>query len=437
MQRRNRTWLCGRIRWAMMIWVTLISLEAQAEDLSLSLEEALARAERYAPELVRARNELVSTLARRTGAALFLPSNPVVSMLVGQRREEQAGGGALYGIQHQLHIEQSFEVAGQRWTRLAAVAAAAAVQRDAVAYARLVSRALVKALYVQCVLVEQRLSVAQRREEVARQLLQSAQTRVQLGAGGAIEANLAQIEVGRVAGDRLEIATEREARLGELRILTGTPPTTPVRLITQTVGDGPPTIASELDVNQQIERALSLRSDLRAIHGQKTQLLSEQSRLRREITPNPFISFDYQQDLPGQIFLGGTVGLSLPFFNRNQGQLAQVAAAERVRQAEENLAVTKIRTEVAQSLRTLRLRQVQIESFARDALPPAEENVELLRRGWQAGKFDLFRVIAALRERTEVKTRYLMMLEELWLAAISLERASGAEIISFTVPPRL
>ena len=97
--------------------------------------------------------------------------------------------------------------------------------------------------------------------------------------------------------------------------------------------------------------------------------------------------------------------------------------------------VTRIRTEVAQALRILRLRQTQLELFAREALPPAEENVELLRRGWQAGKFDLFRVIAALRERTEVKTRYLTMLEQLWLAAISLERASGTEIIDISGSP--
>lgn len=436
MQRRNRTWRRSSTCWGVIICWLFFSLEAKSEELRLSLEEALARAERSAPELVRARNELLNAEARRTGAALLLPSNPVVSMLVGQRREEQAGGGTLYGIQHQLHIEQSLEVAGQRWARLAAVAAAVAVQRDAVAYARLVSRALVKALYVQCVLVEQRLAVAQRREDVARQLLQSAQTRVQLGAAGAIDVNLALIEAGRVAGDRLEIAAEQEARLGELRILTAVPPGTQVKLTGQLIGGAPPAIGSELDVNQQIERALALRSDLRAVHGQKAQLQAEQRRLRREVTPNPFIAFDYQQDLPGQIFLGGTVGLSLPVFNRNQGPLAQLEAAKRVRQAEENLVVTRIRTEVAQALRILGLRQVQLESFARDALPPAEENVELLRRGWQAGKFDLFRVIAALRERTEIKTRYLTMLEQLWLAAISLERASGAEIIDLPGSPR-
>lgn len=420
------------LAWCSVVLIGVLTSRANAVALEqpLSLEEALSRAEAYAPELVRARNDLVNTEARRTGAGVWLPSNPLTTFLVGSRREAQPDGTALRGIQHQLHIEQALEVAGQRWTRLDAVDAAVAVQRESVEYSRLLSRALTKAIYVQCVLVEQRLAVAQHREEVARQLLQSAQTRVQLGAAGSIEANLARIEVGRVVGDRLEIATEREARLADLRMFTRLPPHTQLRLTTTLIAGAPPRIAVETDVEAQIDRALSMRRDLRAVRSQETQLDMEERRLKREITPNPIVAFDYQQDLAGQIFVGGTIGLTLPIFQRNQGPLAQVHAQKRVRLQEENVIATRVRVEVTQALHTLRLRQTQIESFARDALPPSEENVELLRRGWQAGKFDLFRVIAALREMTEVKTRYLTMLEQLWLAGITLERASGAEFLS-------
>jgi len=433
MQRRNSAWLWTLARLGALLGaVALPSAAGGAEapaELALSLEDALVRAERNAPELVRSRNELRNIEARRPGAAVLFPANPTVSLLIGLRREAQPDGTALRGIQHQLHIEQAIEVAGQRWARLDAVAAAVASQRDAVDYARVLARALVKALYVECVLVEQRLGVAQRREEFARHLLKSAETRVQLGAANAIEVNLARIEVGRVVGERADIAAERESRLVELRIATGLPSEVSLRLTTN-IGPAVPGIAAELDVNQQIERALLLRSDLRAVRSQRNQLAAEARRLRREVVPNPILAFDYQQDLAGQVFFGGTIGLALPLWNRNQGPLFQVRAAERNRQAEEALLLTRIRAEVAGALATLRLRQAQVQAFAADALPPAEENVELLRRGWQAGKFDLFRVITALREMTEVKTRYLTMLEQLWLAGIALERASGTEVLA-------
>ena len=108
-------------------------------------------------------------------------------------------------------------------------------------------------------------------------------------------------------------------------------------------------------------------------------------------------------------------------------------AAERNRQAEQRLLLTRIAAEVGQTLVTLQLRHSQVEAFTRDALPPAQRNVELLRRGWQAGKFDLFRVITALRELAEVRTRYLLMLEQLWLAP----SASNGPSVSPSLRPLL
>lgn len=395
----------------------------------LSLSDALLRAEVNAPDLVAAHNALRLTEARRTGAATWLPSNPLLSLLIGQRSEVQSAGPPLRGIQHQLHMEQAIEVAAQRWARLDAVATAIDVQRDTLGYARISARAWVKGLYVQCVLVERRLTVAQRREDIARQLVQSAEKRLALGATGAIEANLARIEVSKVIADRIDIAAERELRLAELRIATGLSPTVELKLTTTELADALPAVALDGDVNQRIEDALSHRLDLSAIRKQSSYLVADARRLRREVVPNLVLSVDYQQDLTGQIFIGGTVGVTLPIFQRNQGPLSLLQAAERARQAEEKLLTTRIRAEVSQALQTLRLRRIQIEGFAHDALPPAEENVSLLLRGWQAGKFDLFRVITALREMTEIRSRYLSMLEQMWLAGILFERASGVEVL--------
>ena len=71
----------------------------------------------------------------------------------------------------------------------------------------------------------------------------------------------------------------------------------------------------------------------------------------------------------------------------------------------------------------------RVKEFQKDVLPPAERNIELLRRGWQAGKFDLFRVITASRELTETRLRFLDLLEDLWIAAIELERSVGAPLL--------
>ena len=399
-------------------------------SLALSLADALSRASVAAPELVRAQNELRSIDARRAGAALWFPNNPYATFMWGPRRERQADGSTLSALQWQFHVEQSLELAGQRWTRLDAVAAASAAGRDQVEYARRSSEAQVKGLYVQCLLSGQRVQVALQREAVSRQLLVSAQTRVALGAAGEVEGNLAQIEVGRVVGERQDIEVERESCLAALRMMTAIPPATAVALTSRELTQLPPGLPVQEGLAALVERAYSSRADLRGIYKQKAALHMENRRLLREIVPNPVLSFDWQKDLDGQVFIGGTVGLALPLWNRNQGGLAQVRAAEQNRMAEQRLLLNRIAAEVGQAVATLHLRRSQVDAFLRDALPPAERNVDLLRRGWQAGKFDLFRVITALREQTEVRTRYLLMLEQLWMSAISLERAVGESLFT-------
>lgn len=85
--------------------------------------------------------------------------------------------------------------------------------------------------------------------------------------------------------------------------------------------------------------------------------------------------------------------------------------------------------EVAQAHARVVLLRSQVETFRKDVLPPSENNIDLLQRGWQAGKFDLFRVIAASRELADTRLRGLSLLEELWSAALELERAVGVVLI--------
>ena len=159
---------------------------------------------------------------------------------------------------------------------------------------------------------------------------------------------------------------------------------------------------------------------------------AQASQLRREIAPSPVLSFDLQRDLPGQLFLGGTVGITLPLWNRNQGPLALVGAAEQVRKNEERLLLTRLRNEVVLAHRALVLRREELRAYGEQALGAAADNVDLLRRGWQAGKFDLFRVITAVRELADIRIRYLTILERLWLARIELERAVGGPLDQMT-----
>jgi cobalt-zinc-cadmium efflux system outer membrane protein len=281
---------------------------------------------------------------------------------------------------------------------------------------------------MQASLSDERVRVARKREEIAEQLLRSAQARMELGATGGLEVNLAQVERGRVRGERTQAEVQLTNRHAALGILCGVTPGTPL-LLTSSHTAPPQLATTDVSLPSLLAMAEAHRADLAAVRLQEQALAAEVSKLRREAVPNLVLSFDYQRDLPGQEFWGGTVGLTLPVWNRNQGPLAQVHAAELQRQAEERLLRTRIHGEVAAAQRKLVLLRSQVREFEQEVIPPAERSIELLRQGWQAGKFDLFRVITASRELAETRLRLLDLLEELWATAIETERVVGMPLL--------
>jgi cobalt-zinc-cadmium efflux system outer membrane protein len=421
---------------ALCLWMDQVRADPavvqELAPLQLSLDEAVRRAEEYVPALVRAKNDALLTAAKQAGAAVLLSQNPYASFLGGYRQETTSSPTAT-GFQYQFHIEQPLELAGQRSTRIQSVQSQLAVASANTTYARVLTRALLQVAYVQTVLAEQRVAVDRSREEIGRRLLDSAKVRLQLGAAGDIEVNLAEIEGGRVAAERVQAEVAHQERLAELRILCGLPEQLPLHLSTP-LGEPPQLRHEHQGVEVLAQLAEAQRTDLQALVRQRDALGAERRRLIRETIPSLVLSFDLQRDLPGQEFYGGAVGLALPLWNRNQGPLAQVAAGERVRQNEERLLRVRIRNEVALAHRKMALLCSQEEAFQKTVLPLAERNLELLRRGWQAGKFDLFRVITASRELAETRLRHLDLLDELWKASIELERAVGVPILGQGVP---
>lgn len=400
---------------------------AQAGAFELSLDETLRRGEQFVPLLVKARNEELAVQAKRAGAAMILPQNPYATFLGGYRRETTSTPTAT-GFQYQLHVEQAIEIAGQRGTRLDSVAAQLQVARAGSDHARTLTRALLQTAYTQASLSEQRVLVEKNREEIAQRLLQSARVREEVGAASEIEVNLAQVEAGRVIGDRVEAETRREELLGELRLLCGLPPLLPLHLSSPI--DPPPLRDEHHDLGRLLAIAESGRADYQGLLRQREVHHRERARLVREAVPSPVLAVDVQRDLPGQEFYGGTVGVYLPVWNRNQGPLAQVHAAETARQREQPLLQARIHSEVAVAQRKLLMLRQQVQAFQKTVIPPAERNLDLLRRGWQAGKFDLYRVIVASRELAETRLRYIDLVADLWSATIELERSVGAPILT-------
>jgi outer membrane protein TolC len=265
------------------------------------------------------------------------------------------------------------------------------------------------------------MSSAATREQLGMQLLESARSRVRVGAASDVELNLAEVERGRVRHERMEAELATLETLNQVRQLLQLPPGSPLTLTTPLAS---PRLRSD-PLDQLLQEAVARREELRVLRASRSQLDAMVVRLRREVVPSPTFFFDLQSQQPGQLYLGGGVGFALPMWRTHQGELAVVAAEKRRAAEELQLTSYDVTLEVRRAYDAARLRSEEAILW-RELIRTAEANVELVNQGWRAGKFDLFRVVQVAREAGEARRRQLEVLGALWYATIELDRATGA-----------
>ncbi len=395
---------------------------AVAPPLQLTLEEALALGDQRSPIVRRARLERAVVAARRAGAAQVFPANPWLSLYAGGRRDASGVVPPAQGFEMGVHLEQSFEIGGQRGARLDEVARAVAVADARERLARGEVRARVRGAYLGLLIATAQAESLRQREALGRRLYESARARVQAGAASEVELNLAAVESGRLTSDRIEADLAVAAAAVELRALLALAPEAAIVPTTPLAPPPPP----GQPLAALLAEARARRADLEALARTHDQLDATLLRLRREAVPSPTLFLDYASQQPGQRFVGGGLGVALPIWRRNQGELA-VAHAEQARvDGERAFATVEAEAEVARAWRGALARGEGLAQWEREVVPAADANVELLTQGWRSGKYDLFRVIQASREAGEARQRRLQLLGEAWQAAIDLDRATGA-----------
>ncbi len=346
---------------------------------ALSLAEALSRAEAASPLVRRARAERQAVAAREIGASLLLPTNPVVSAAAGPRHEP-----GRQGIEYLLHAEQTIEVAGQRGTRRAVVSRALRTAELREQVARAETRARVRAAYVGAQLARARMEAAAERETLVTTLLNAVQARVTGGASSDVDLALARLERGIALRARSDAALAVVDALSQLRALIGFPAVHPLAIDAEVASPARPAG----DLPALIARAESQRAELAAVVASREEIDADIARLRREAIPSPTVFVDFERDLPGQSYLGAGLAIPLPFFRRNQGELA-VARAERDRTEEElTLAGRDVALEVERAFQSESSAREMAEVLDREVLPAAAGAVTLTTEGWRAGKFE-------------------------------------------------
>ena len=126
---------------------------------------------------------------------------------------------------------------------------------------------------------------------------------------------------------------------------------------------------------------------------------------------------------PGAIGLQGfaTVGVQIPIFNRNQGNVeAARAEIERAKQqvARERL---ELRRKFTQMFRDYTIASETAERYGRDMLPRAERAYELYRKNYQAMAGSFPQVLLAQRTLFQLQVDHIQVLERVWRSVVAIQ----------------
>jgi cobalt-zinc-cadmium efflux system outer membrane protein len=266
--------------------------------------------------------------------------------------------------------------------------------------------------------------VAQKTIEVNEQLVRIGQEGVDVTQKlrDAMEVSRADVLQARIEADtaRLSLVAARnwyEAAWRRLASVLGCPDMQPATLTGDPMQDLP-----ELNFEDSLARLLAQSPELSqaraGLERARCNLALQQARALPNFQVGSGVKYDYSTR---DTLVDVEVGLPIPLFDRNQGNItaaeAQLIAAEReVRRVELDL-----RSRLAEAFAKYATARRQVEIYTGSILPDAQDSLDLVGTGYRAGEFSYLRLLAAQVTYFNVNLTYLNNLWELWARSVEIE----------------
>jgi cobalt-zinc-cadmium efflux system outer membrane protein len=190
--------------------------------------------------------------------------------------------------------------------------------------------------------------------------------------------------------------------------------------------------------------AESLRPDVKAAQEQL-----DQSRALREQTgwlllpiPNLQLSWQPEQAYPGDIPFGHnsrfTLGLAMPvpLFNWYGGEREKAKAGVAVAQVNDAETKRAALSDVIQAADSLRSATLLARRYQGGLLDKTQQAVARARYAYARGAISLLVLLDAIRTNQDIRTEYLTAVHDYWVAAFSLDRAVGRDLVPDEASPQ-
>lgn len=383
---------------------------AQSEGVALSLDDVIRRVQQENPSLLAARREVDAAQALREQAALR--PNPVLSL--DQQRIPSGNRAYAAGVSYPI------ELGGKRAARIAAAESNGRAAEADVAQRGAEVRSDAIQAFFDVLGAQDRMELARASMEVAQRATDVASRRVRAGRVSPVEEARARV-------------AEATARI-ELSQASSDLETAKIRLSALWGGGGPTTFA----VLVPGERLPATQPDALTqdrLHGAPVLVRARAEVERRESLVRVARSLAVPEAAvnvgTGTLIETGQrsnqVGLSvsIPIFDRNQGNIRE--AGVRVEQARQELRAAElaIRAGVMQAVARLTAARREAELAQREILPEANRTLDATTRGFELGRFSFLDVLDAQRTLFSTRGQLLRALAEAYQASSEVERLLG------------
>lgn len=426
MQATERLKLAGTRALALIVGATLLLGETALADAqapaaatppsSLSLEALEQMALARNPTLSQAQASIRATEGRQVQAGLY--PNPLVGyQLEDQNTQTPNQNKNLFWFQVPIvtagKLQKSRDLAATDSER-------AAVSAD---MQRLRVLTTVRMLYYEALGVARLVSERQELATLTRQAVGVSGELFNVGQADRpdvldveIQAQRADIELAKAQGHQKRVWRMLAAAVGD--------PSLPMAPLSGDLTANVP----RLDADAVLARVLRESPEVRQAQVNVQRARAALERVRAERIPNFFVrtrlGYNSEQNTPGKAVgfeTGIEIGVPLPLFDRQQGNLATAQADIEQAQAEERRLELTLRSELATVLRGYEDARLEVDRYEREILPRAQQSYELYRKRFQQMAAAYPQVLVAQRTVFQSRAEYTQALVELWRTASLLE----------------
>jgi cobalt-zinc-cadmium efflux system outer membrane protein len=393
--------------------LVIIVPAAFAGNVSVSLSETPPYVKRHNPDLVAARLRIDEAKGRLLGSGRL--SNPDLGLsLTHDRRFEEGTVGVSFDQKFPLTARLRLEKTISQKLVSAAELEVREMERQVIAEAQ--------SLVVKLLSIDQQRALRQQQTELAQKLSTFAADRSNKGEISPLDAAQAQVDSQRLVLEGRKLEAERVSILGELKPKLGAAANDTLVVagglpITALPTKGEWTSRPDYQLSRTYADVALVEVDL------------AKAKKWDDVTAGVMWEGERMEDAPDGLertgFFGFRVSVPLPFWNKNQGEIAEKNAAALRASLETKALAAGITNQVAAARAEMAANAALAMETNGKLLPLVVEQTDKLEKAYETGQVDLLTILRAREQRLQLEAAVLDATRDFHLARIRYEAATA------------